>query len=157
MVEIPSVVWIIDELAECVDFLCIGTNDFVQFMLAVDRSNAMVAPYYIPHHPAVLRALKLIADAGIKHGKEVSICGELAHEIEYIPFLIGIGIHTLSVDPRFAVRSQQFVQTLRVNEARDLAERALCVGTVREVEEVLGVTATTTHPIQGLDSPETGQ
>lgn len=139
MVEIPSVVEIIDELAVVADFLCIGTNDFVQFMLAVDRGNTLVTPYYTPHHPAVLRALRRIADAGNKHGKEVSICGELAHETEYIPFLIGIGIRTLSVDPRFSVRSQRFLKTVSVEEAEQIAKRALSAASIAEVSQVLGL------------------
>ena len=137
MVEIPSAVEVIDDLAEAADFLCIGTNDLIQFMLAVDRTNEKVAAYYLPHHPAVLRALKRIADAGARHGKEVSICGEMAQEVRYVPFLVGIGIRTLSLDPRHLPRVQKAVQELSVDEAERHAEALLSQGSIEAVDELL--------------------
>ncbi|OPL14163.1 MAG: hypothetical protein AVO39_09595, partial [delta proteobacterium MLS_D] len=100
MIEIPAIVEIVDDIAEEVDFASIGTNDFVQYMLAADRGNDRVLRYYQPYHPAVLRALKKIVQSFERHGKEISLCGEQAHDMDYLSFLVGIGIRTLSVDPR---------------------------------------------------------
>ena len=87
-----------EEFAQEADFFSIGTNDFVQYMLGIDRTNEKVADLYIPHHPAVLRSLKRIVDISKKHNKEISICGEMAHHQRYISFLLGIGIRILSMD-----------------------------------------------------------
>jgi phosphotransferase system enzyme I (PtsP) len=137
MIEVPSVLEIIDEVAEEADFMSIGTNDFVQYMLAVDRSNDKVADYYQPWHPAVLRGLAKIAAAAEKTGKELSVCGELAHEMEYIPFLIGIGIRIFSVYPRFLPTIQKIIAGITIGEAREYAGLLLGQITIRGVREVL--------------------
>ncbi|MBI5062276.1 MAG: hypothetical protein HZB87_02055 [Desulfatitalea sp.] len=87
MIEMPSVLAIIDELATAADFFAIGTNDFIQYMLAVDRSNENVAGYYQPFHPSILRALARIVETANRHAKPLSVCGETAHDPEFIPFL----------------------------------------------------------------------
>ena len=138
MVEIPSVVDIIDALAQRADFFCIGTNDFVQFMLAVDRANAKVASYYLPHHPAVLRALKRIIEAAHRYGIEASICGEMAHNPRYIRFLLGIGVRALSVDPRLCPRTHDIIGGLSQPEAAEFANRVLAEDTIAGVEALLG-------------------
>ncbi len=99
MIEIPSAAITSDNLAQECDFLSIGTNDLVQYTLAVDRDNELVDEYYIPHHPSVLRLLKLTADNGYKYNVPVAICGEMASEEKYIPFLLGLGINEFSVSP----------------------------------------------------------
>jgi phosphotransferase system, enzyme I, PtsP len=137
MVEIPSVVDIIDALAQRADFFCIGTNDFVQFMLAVDRANAKVASYYLPHHPAVLRALKRIIEAANRFGIEASICGEMAHNPRYIPFLLGIGVRALSVDPRLCPRTHEIIGGLTIPDTAEFAERVLAEDTISGVESLL--------------------
>ena len=137
MVEIPSVVEIIDALAERADFFCIGTNDFVQFMLAVDRANAKVASYYLPHHPAVLRSLKRIIEAAHRYGIEASICGEMAHNPRYIPFLLGIGVRVLSVDPRLCPRTHEVIASLSISETTEFAERLLAEDTIAGIEALL--------------------
>jgi phosphotransferase system enzyme I (PtsI) len=97
MVEIPSAALCADELARHCDFLSIGTNDLVQYTLAADRNNSAIGDYYTTHHPAVLQLLRLTLDAGIRQGKPVSICGEMASRPEYIPLLVGMGFTELSV------------------------------------------------------------
>ena len=134
MVEIPSVIEIIEELATEADFMCIGTNDFIQFMLAVDRSNEKVARYFLPHHPAVLRALKRIANAARRHNTDVSVCGEMAHEIRYVPFFLGIGIRTLSLAPRYLPSVQRAISELTVVQAEAEATAMLAESTVSGVE-----------------------
>lgn len=117
MVEIPSVVHVIDDFAQVADFFCIGSNDFTQFMLAVDRTNEKVANYFQPRHPAVLRALKLVADAARDHKVDLSICGEMAHDPESVPLLVGMGYRKLSLDPRFLARVQEQLSSLTIAQA----------------------------------------
>lgn len=136
MIEVPSVLEIIDAVAQEADFMSIGTNDFVQYMLAVDRSNDKVADYYQPWHPAVLRGLAKISLAAEKTGKELSVCGELAHEMDFIPFLLGIGIRTFSVYPKFLPAVQQTVSGIQVAEARQYADALLAQTTIGRIREV---------------------
>lgn len=99
MVEIPSAALGADALAQEVDFLSIGTNDLVQYTLAVDRNNENVSRYYIQHHPAVLNLIKLTVQGAAKHGIPLSVCGEMASNPIYVPLLIGLGITELSINP----------------------------------------------------------
>lgn len=137
MIEVPSVLEIIDEIAAEADFMSIGTNDFVQYMLAVDRSNDKVADYYQPWHPAVLRGLCKIAAAAEKAGKELSVCGELAHETDYIPFLLGIGVRIFSVYPSFLPALQRAAADITIAEARDFAAALLTQTTIRGARDLL--------------------
>jgi phosphotransferase system enzyme I (PtsP) len=137
MLELPSTLGIIDELAQEADFLSVGANDFVQYMLAADRSNAKVAEYYRPDHPSVLRGLAKIAEAAAKAGKHVTICGEMAHETQYIPFLIGIGICSLSVDPQSLPRVQGQISRLRASDARRYAGKLLAEPSVEKIREIM--------------------
>jgi phosphotransferase system enzyme I (PtsP) len=136
MIEVPSMLEIIAEIAGEADFLSIGTNDFIQYMLAVDRSNDKVADYFQPWHPAVLRGLAKIAAASETSGKELSVCGELAHENEYIPFLLGIGVRIFSVYPRFLPVVQQVAAGIDIDEARQYAAALLAETTIRGVRKV---------------------
>lgn len=137
MVEVPAVVEIIDSFTREADFLSIGTNDFVQYSLAVDRGNEKVASYYRPDHPSILRALSKIVRAPLKAGKDISICGEMAHEKEFIPFLVGIGVPTLSVDPQFLPMVQDEISKLDMADARRHAERLLGEDTLRGVRDIM--------------------
>lgn len=137
MVEIPSAVEVIDELAENCDFLCLGTNDLVQYMLAVDRTNEHVADFYVPHHPAVLRALARVVKAGERAGKPVSICGEMAGSREMLPFLVGIGVRTLSLDARKLPVVRDWIRELDMAACRETAGKMLTCGRIRDVEELL--------------------
>lgn len=97
MVEVPAAVQIIDVLARDVDFLSIGTNDLIQYMLAADRNNPKVKDYYEPYHPAVLHAIKRVADAGALFGKKVSVCGEMAADPLNAMLMVGMGIREFSL------------------------------------------------------------
>ncbi|MDD4223818.1 MAG: phosphoenolpyruvate--protein phosphotransferase [Candidatus Cloacimonetes bacterium] len=99
MIEVPSAALCADDFAQNCDFLSIGTNDLVQYTLAADRNNSELSPYYLTHHPSVLRLLRITLAAGQKHGKPVSVCGEMASQSEYLPLLIGLGFSDLSVGP----------------------------------------------------------
>ncbi|MGA1844832.1 MAG: phosphoenolpyruvate--protein phosphotransferase [bacterium] len=137
MVEIPSVVDIIDELAREADFFSIGTNDFIQYLLAVDRTNEKVASLYLPHHPSVLRSLKRVADAATQCGIEASVCGDMAQQERYVPFLLGIGIRTLSVDPVYCARIKRRIAGIHLSEAEGLAQTLLEQTTVQAIERIL--------------------
>ncbi len=148
MVEVPAVVEIIESFTREADFLSIGTNDFVQYSLAVDRNNEQVAAYYRPDHPSVLRALARIVQAPVKAGKDISICGEMAHETEFIPFLLGIGVPTLSVDPQFLPAIQEQILNLNMADARRHAESLLAEDTLKGVRKLM---AERTDPARSME------
>lgn len=137
MIEIPSVLGVIDRLCETADFFSIGTNDFIQYMLAVDRSNPNVSNMYIPHHPAVLRGLKIIADAAIRHDVPLSLCGEMGRDSRYIPFLIGIGLRSLSLEPTHIPAAQQLISRFTVEQCREHANTLLSLNYISEIEEAV--------------------
>jgi phosphotransferase system, enzyme I, PtsP len=137
MVEIPSVLGIIDELAAEADFFSLGTNDFIQYMLAVDRTNERVSKFYLPSHPSVLRAIKKVVDAGTAAGIEVAICGDMAHEQRYVPFLLGAGFRTFSVGPAYLTRVQKAILSTDLPEAQLLAAEMLAQPRTADVEAVL--------------------
>ena len=139
MLELPSAVEIADELADEADFLSIGGNDLVQYILAVDRTNEHISDLYLSHHPAVLRALKRIAAAVLAKNKPLSLCGEMAADPKMIPFLLGIGITTLSIEVRLIPRVHQFVSELNMAEARTKASALLRMGRISEVAAALGI------------------
>lgn len=137
MIELPSAVEVADELAQEADFLSIGGNDLVQYMLAVDRTNETISDLYVAHHPAVLRAMNRVVDAARRHSKPISFCGEMAADPKMIPFLIGIGIRRLSVEARQIPRVQQIISEISEEDARALAARLLSLGRIRDVTHAL--------------------
>lgn len=137
MVELPSVIDLIGDFARDVEFFSIGTNDFIQFMLGVDRTNESVADFYLPHHPAVLRALRRIVHSVNEHGRDLSICGDMAHQAEYIPFLLGIGVRAFSVDPIYLLRTQQAITATSLGYAQSLAASVLAQSRVGDIEALL--------------------
>lgn len=136
MVELPSAVELIDELAEQADFLSIGTNDLVQYLLAADRTNQAVADYYVPYHPAVLRALHRVAEGAARRNCPLSICGEMGGEPRFLAFLLGIGIRRFSVDARRLPALQRAIGTISTATARAFAERALQTRSVQEAADL---------------------
>lgn len=137
MLEVPSVLEMMDELASKADFFSIGTNDFVQYMLAVDRTNVHVADLYVPHHPAVLRGLHRSITAALRHGRDVSVCGDMAHDPRFVRFLLGIGVRKLSMSARYMPRVQQAIFATRLDEAQDFARRLLAESTVSGTTRIL--------------------
>lgn len=133
MIELPAVIDLADAFAAEAEFFSIGTNDFVQYMLAVDRTNENVAEYYCPHHPAVLRGLQRVTAAAIRHNVEVSICGEMGHDPRFVPFFIGIGVRTLSVNPNFLPQVQRAVAACTLAQAQAYAANLLAQETIAGV------------------------
>lgn len=142
MVELPSVVELMDDFAQVADFFSIGTNDFIQFMLGVDRTNESVADLYLPHHPSVLRGLNRVVQAAVRHGRDVSVCGDMAHIQQYIPFLLGIGVRSLSVDPIYLLRIQQTIAAVTIPEAEAMAQSLLAQSRIRDITALLE-----SHPV----------
>jgi phosphotransferase system enzyme I (PtsP) len=137
MIELPSMVEIIDEMAQEADFFSIGTNDLIQYMLAVDRTNDRVAQMYLPHHPSVLRALKKIVDAGVKHGKEVSVCGDMANDPKYLSLLLGLGLRCFSMDARYLPRMHQRLGQLSIKECEKLTQEVLAQSQISRITQIL--------------------
>ncbi len=139
MLEVPSVLELIDELATQAEFFSIGTNDFIQFMLAVDRTNANVADMYLPHHPAVLRGLARAVSGILRNQREVTVCGDMAHDPRCVRFLLGIGVRRFSLAARYLPRIQECLGTVDLAEAQDFAQRLLrestVAGTIRIIAE----------------------
>jgi phosphotransferase system enzyme I (PtsI) len=125
MIEIPSAVIIADSLAKRVDFFSIGTNDLIQYSLAVDRLNEKIAYLYQPTHPAILRLIKMVVDSAHKNGIWVGVCGEMAGDIRLVPLLLGLGIDELSTAPSVVPSIKHLIRRIKITEARELAEAAL--------------------------------
>jgi phosphotransferase system enzyme I (PtsI) len=125
MVEVPATALAADVLAGEADFFSIGTNDLIQYALAVDRRSDDLAGLYQPTHPAVLRMLKLIVDGAQGWGIPVAICGEMAADPRLVPLLIGLGLRDLSVQPRAVAAVREAVREVDVQEAEQRAQRAL--------------------------------
>lgn len=133
MIEVPAAVYQAFELASKVDFLSVGSNDLIQYMLAVDRNNARVADRYDGLHPAVLKALKLTVDSGHKAGKKVAICGELASDPIAIVLLLGMGYDRLSMSARSLPRAKKVVRTFSQADAEGIVKDVLKIDDTREI------------------------
>jgi phosphotransferase system enzyme I (PtsP) len=141
MIELPAVVDLIDEFAREAQFFSLGTNDLIQFLLAVDRTNESVADFYLPHHPSVLRVLNRIVRSAAENHRPLSICGDMAHQPQYIPFLLGIGVRIFSVDPVYLLRTQQAIAATSLREAEALAQTMLAQSRIHDIEALLGTTS----------------
>jgi phosphotransferase system enzyme I (PtsI) len=137
MIEVPAAALATDLLAREVDFLTIGTNDLIQYTLAVDRTDDRVSDLYEPLHPAVLRLVRLVSRAARRQAVPVSLCGEMASDPALVGLLIGLGLTEFSMTPGAIPLVRQVVADLRVDEARRLARHALSLATAAEVEQFL--------------------
>lgn len=125
MVEVPSTAITIDRFAQEVDFLSLGTNDLVQYTLAVDRTTPKVADLYDHYDPAVLRLIRDVADSGRRHGVTTSICGEMAGDPLAAILLLGLGVETLSVSPGLIPELKEAVRSIAIARAREIAAHCL--------------------------------
>ena len=137
MIELPASILLANELANAASFLSIGSNDLIQYLLAVDRTNDEVAAWYTPHHPAVLRSLKWIVEAAERAGKPISLCGNLGSDLQMLPFLLGIGLRTISLDPTEIPAVQKRIEELDLDMARFMANKMLSFGEIEAVAEYL--------------------
>jgi phosphotransferase system enzyme I (PtsI) len=142
MIEVPSAVVLADLLAEKVDFFSIGTNDLIQFALAIDRLNPQVAHLYQPLDPAVIRLVKQVAEVAKDKGIEVFMCGEMAAAAHHIPLLLGLGLDELSMNPQSIPQIKRVIRALSLRDAQDFVQQALKKKTARGVfglvKEVFG-------------------
>lgn len=133
MIEVPSAAETVDLLAADSSFLSIGTNDLIQYLLAIDRVNDRIAHLYEPTHCAVLRTLRRIIEEGHRHKLKVSVCGEMAGDPIFAPLLLGLGIDCLSMAPPWIPSVKYIVRAMTMADARALAEEALRMTSPREI------------------------
>jgi phosphotransferase system enzyme I (PtsI) len=137
MIELPSAVLIADILAPEVDFFSIGTNDLIQYSLGIDRTNKHVSYLYQPLHPAVLRSIKHVVDAGHEAGIDVSLCGELASDPFCIPILLGMQIDSLSLTPQAIPGIKRLLRQTTMEECKPLLRRIVRNSTVAESNKLV--------------------
>jgi phosphoenolpyruvate-protein kinase (PTS system EI component) len=137
MVEVPAAVLSLEALAKEVDFLCVGTNDLIQYTLAVDRGNPNVAYLFQPLHPAVLQCLDRIAEIARKTGKPVRICGEISSNPLFAVLLLGMGFTDLSMNPLSIPPIRQVLREVPLEASRQIAKEALTFVTANEVHQFL--------------------
>jgi phosphotransferase system enzyme I (PtsI) len=134
MIEIPSASIIADLLAKEVDFFSIGTNDLIQYALAIDRVNEHVSYLYEPLHPAILRMIQGVVRAGEQKGIPVAICGEMATEPAYVMILMGLGLQEFSMNPISIPKVKRLLRMSRFEETQALAEEVFKLSTASEIE-----------------------
>ena len=139
MIETPSAVTICDLVADEVDFFSVGTNDLVQYLLAVDRINNQIAYLYEPHHPAVIRALSHIFKVSKQKGVEVTLCGEIAGDPHFLPLLIGLGLNSFSATGTLLPELKFFGRRFTMEEAMKLKDRVTLMRRSSEVKACLKV------------------
>ncbi len=137
MIEVPSAAITAGNLAREVDFFSVGTNDLIQYTLAVDRGNERVSHLYEPLEPAVIQLLHMVQQAAARHGKEVSVCGEMAGDMSYVPLLVGLGYRHLSMSPAFLLQVKRVIRELDASVAEEVARQALAAETADEIRHIL--------------------
>jgi phosphotransferase system enzyme I (PtsI) len=137
MVEIPSAAIQIDAFLPHVDFLSIGTNDLIQYVLAVDRINEHVTHLYDPYHPAVVRLLDHVVRTAHGKGKWVSVCGEMTSDPRAVPLLVGLGVDAMSVSPRMFLRVKQAVRGLKFEAMKKIVAKAVTCAESDEIRRLL--------------------
>ncbi len=139
MIEVPSAAIIADLIVKEVSFISIGTNDLLQYSLAIDRVNEHVAYLYEPYHPAVLRIIKTVADAANKAGVSVGVCGEMAGEPEYAFLLLGFGLDQLSMNAFSILRVKRLIRSVSYSEAKRICKAITGLATAKEVENYINL------------------
>ncbi|MDO9264981.1 MAG: putative PEP-binding protein, partial [Desulfosalsimonadaceae bacterium] len=146
MIEVPSAAVIADQLAGLVNFFSIGTNDLVQYTLAIDRGNRQVAYLYNTLHPAVIRMIKSVVDAGKDKQIKTFMCGEMAGEIINLPILMGIGIDALSMAPQSIPSVKNMIRKISVSESRlflkEVLKQTSAADTMQLITDTYGKTLT---------------
>ena len=137
MIETPASVLLAEDLAREADFFSIGTNDLVQYTLAVDRLNEKVSKLYNPFHPAVLRSIKMVADAAVKYGKPLGLCGEMAGNPQAVLFLLGMGLTSLSLAGANIPEIKQMIRNASYEQAQQLAAKVCEKSTADQVNTLL--------------------
>jgi len=137
MIEVPAAVMMADVLADTVDFFSIGTNDLIQYTMAIDRGNRQVAYLYHPLHPAHIRMIKHVVDVAKDKGIKVFMCGEMAGDPAFIPILLGLGLDELSMNPQSIPAVKGMIRSLKLKDARSFLQEVLKQATAAEVEKLV--------------------
>jgi phosphotransferase system enzyme I (PtsI) len=137
MIEVPAAAYTADLIAREADFLTIGTNDLIQYCLAVDRSDARVSQLYAPLHPAILRMVVMVRRAARRRRIPVSLCGEMASDPVVLALLVGLGLTEFSMTPAAIPLARRLLQEMRSDDLRAIARRALRLSTIEEIEQEL--------------------
>jgi phosphotransferase system enzyme I (PtsI) len=150
MIEVPSAILLIDDIVAESDFIALGSNDLVQYLLAVDRDNEAVAGWFRTLHPAVIKAITAVIDSSTRGGKPLVMCGEMAGSPFYLPLLIGMGATELSMNANSIPRVRKLISGIAYQEAVELAREVIACRTADEAEGVLErhIAAKWSHLIQ---------
>jgi phosphotransferase system enzyme I (PtsI) len=146
MIEVPAAAAITDLLVKEVDYLSIGTNDLIQYYLAVDRSNELVSYLYKPLHPSVLRLIKYIIETAQKEGKEIAVCGEMAADPLSAIVLLGFGLKRFSMNPIFIPRIKSSLRSVEYRNVQRIVQEAMTLRTAQEIEEYILEKVLLKHP-----------
>jgi phosphoenolpyruvate-protein phosphotransferase len=139
MIETPASALLADQVAQVADFMSIGSNDLSQYALAIDRAHTELGRKLDALHPAVLRLIALVADAGNSRGKSVSLCGALGSDVDALPILVGLGVHEVSAAPAMVPRLKRTARLLDAAHCREAARRALELSSAAEVRDLAAV------------------
>jgi phosphotransferase system enzyme I (PtsI) len=137
MVEVPAAAMLAEEFAREVDFFSIGTNDLIQYALAVDRADTSVATLYSSGDPSILRMIKMVIDAGAKRNIPVTVCGQMSSDPKFLPVLLGLGLRQISVAPHALPELKALLQRITIPQAEEIAARAMSFDLARDVENYL--------------------
>lgn len=146
MIEVPAAAALTDVLVEEVDYLSIGTNDLIQYYLAVDRSNEFVSYLYKPLHPSILRLIKFIIETARRKGKEITVCGEMAADPLSAIILLGFGLRKFSMNPIFIPRIKNALRSVEYKTAKNVVQRAMSLKSAQEIEEYIIEKILVRHP-----------
>lgn len=138
MIELPSAVMMVEELADEADFLSIGTNDLVQYILGIDRNNDHISDLYIPQHPSVLRAVSRISEAAKKHNCPLSVCGNAAADPDMLEYFIGLGINTFSTSHSMIQFMRRQINGMNYSHAKYFTKKSLSARTVKDIQNLIG-------------------
>jgi len=146
MIEVPAAAAITDLLVKEVDYLSIGTNDLIQYYLAVDRSNEFVSYLYKPLHPSILRLIKFVIETAQREGKEIAVCGEMAADPLAAIVLLGFGLKNFSMNPIFIPRIKKALRSVEYKTVKKVVQKAMNLKTAQEIEECIIEEILVKHP-----------
>jgi phosphotransferase system enzyme I (PtsI) len=146
MIEVPAAAAMTDVLVKEVDYLSIGTNDLIQYYLAVDRSNELVSYLFKPLHPSILRILKFVIETTQAAGKEITVCGEMAADPLTALVLLGFGLRKFSMNPIFIPRIKEVLRSVENKTIRRIVRKAMQLNSAQEIEEYIIESVLSTYP-----------
>jgi len=137
MLEVPAMAICTDLIAPQVDFLSVGTNDLIQYTLAIDRGDEAVNYLYDPLHPAVLRLIKMSVEAATKANKPISMCGEMASDSQYVKLLLGLGLRSFSVNPESFLEVKQIIKNSNIKNLTKFTSKTMAMNSPAKISNSL--------------------